>query len=173
MAGKFVALSLLSSLLMASAKPLNKRAGAPIPLPIPSNCTIMDSNDCSGNTCAPSKHFRANTATIQESQLYAYYLPMDDPQVTQKSPNQLYQDCLETCYGYGLSGDCKSVWTSTFVPTIQTVPQEAYACELYSVYLGPANFQIVNSTDYYIDSRVGNIYCPVAAANATLSRRRF
>jgi hypothetical protein len=117
-------LALLATAAIASPLILTPRAGAPIPKPIPSNCTIANPVLCtSAAYCPPVSYsaYRPTNATLTPEFagpfLYGYYLQPDSFQVINSNSSALFQTCLETCYGYGNIGDCKSVYQAYNYPT--------------------------------------------------------
>jgi len=165
-------------LTFASASPLDRRAGAPIPEPISSNCTIADPVLCTSIAyCDPVSYtpYRPTSATLTPALegpfLYGYYLQPDSFQVISGNATSLFQVCLETCYGYGNTGDCLSAYQaySYPAPPMYGAPggNPTVACLLFSKLLTTADFEIVprDQTDEWTDSRSGNIVCSAPAEN--------
>ena len=141
--------------LLAAASPIEKRAGGPAIVPIPSNCTIIN----------PLPHAACGTANVNgwmpasnESLLYSAYF---DGFLNQ---SEQAEQCLEQCYGYGNPGQCKSAFVGYQIPTppgyfgtnggdLET------ACLLYSTYSDPTNFTVAPAGQY-LNATAGNIYCP-------------
>jgi hypothetical protein len=143
--------------LMASATPLLKRAGGPTPSPIPNDCTVI--NPLPHAACgvgnvdgwAPTKDF------TEAHQLYASYFG------SFASISDQWTQCVESCCGYGDTGDCKSALLAYQVPT----PAGYYgtaggvletACLLYDDYLTPNDFEAAEDGQYQ-NATAGSIYC--------------
>lgn len=155
------ALALVAGASIVSAGPVtSKRAGAPIAKPIPGTCSVYDSepSGCTYDCAGPgNKHYKPTDNTVKNTLLYQYQLGMTDYQVTSKTPDQLFEKCLETCYGYGYSTECHGVYQSFNVPTDYS---PVYICQMFTTYLTENNFNAVENTTTYDGSRYGNIYCP-------------
>lgn len=130
-------LTLLTLPLLSAAFPtLRPRAGAPTAAPLPSDCAIVSTYPSPNITSfAPTSNF---TATA----LYSYTLspgasyPNDGTNDT-----AAVQQCLETCYGYGDPGECKSVWTAHGVNE-QVYGSTVYAefvCKLFGTTIGSSD----------------------------------
>jgi len=163
---------------LASASPLDRRAGAPIPKPLPSNCTIANPVLCTSAAYCDSVSFtpyRPTNATLTPALdgpfLYGYYLQPDSFQVTSGNATSLFQTCLETCYGYGNTGDCLSVYQAYNYPAppLYGGPggDPTVACLLFNRSLNTADFEIVpeEQRNEWTDPRSGNIVCPVPAGS--------
>jgi len=169
--------SILRLLLFATfavASPLiSPRAGAPIAKPIPLNCTVTDPVLCTSEAfCPPVSYepFRPTNASLTSAPagplIYAYYLQPDSFQVTNSTANQLFQKCLETCYGYGDIGDCKSVYQAYNYPTPPMYGgpggDPSTACVMFNRPVTVADFEVVpeDERDKWTGSRAGGISCP-------------
>lgn len=100
----FAALATLTSALPSS---LTKRAGGPAVKPIPSTCKVSSAYEQSSS--APSDFLPA--ASAKSAELYAAYYPSFTTNTTQMS-----QQCLEQCYGFGTSTECKGSFWAENVP---------------------------------------------------------
>lgn len=166
---------LLLAISYAIASPLSPRAGAPIPKPIPSNCSILNPVLCtSAASCPPVSYtqFRptpsALTPALSGPFIYAYYLPPDSFQVTSGNSSSLLRQCLETCNGYGNTGDCKSVYQAYNYPSppLYGAPggQPTVACLLFNRVVGIDDFEVVPEAERggWTDPRSAVIQCPTA-----------
>jgi hypothetical protein len=166
--------ALLATATIAAALPaLSPRAGAPIPKPIPSNCTIANPVLCtSAAFCPPVSYtpFRPTNSTLAPALagpfVYGYYLQPDSFQVVSQSPSALFQTCLETCYGYGNTGDCKSVYQAYGYPTPPMYGEPggdpSVACLLFNRFLHISDFEVVLAGERgnLTAPRSGDIQCP-------------
>jgi len=167
---------LIASLAIATtASPLLPRAGAPIAKPIPSNCSIGNPVLCtSAASCPPVSYtpFRPTNNTLIPANdgpfLYAYYLTPDSFQVTNSTADELFEKCLETCYGYGNTGDCIGVYQAYNYPTppMFGAPggDPSVACLLFNKALAATDFEVVpeNQRANWTSPRAGNIQCPAS-----------
>ncbi|KAF2442827.1 hypothetical protein P171DRAFT_433222 [Karstenula rhodostoma CBS 690.94] len=124
---------------LTSARPttLSERAGGPAIKPIPDTCTL--SNPYGQTAAAPSDFIPAPSTKSVE--LYAAYYPSPSSNTT-----QMAQQCLQQCYGYGTSTECKGAYWAEHV----VVPSGYYggeggqletACVFYTRPLTVADFQ--------------------------------
>lgn len=150
---------------------VQSRAGAPIAKPIPSNCTITNSTLCTSAAYCPPvfyKPFRPTAATLASGGplVYAYYLQPDS--VTISTADQLFQKCLETCYGYGTTGSCKSVYQAYNYPAPPMFGgaggNPTTACLMFNRAVTVVDFEIVPDSDTgkWTASRAGGISCPTS-----------
>lgn len=159
-----------------SATPLDRRAGAPIPQPIPANCTIVDPVLCiSAEYCDPisSEPYRPTNATLTPALdgpfLYGYYLQPDSFQVTSGNASSLLETCLETCYGYGYIGSCLGVYQAYNYPAPPMFGgpggNPTVACLLFNKALTTTDFELVpeDQRGNWTDPASGNIVCPASA----------
>ncbi|TID23613.1 hypothetical protein E2P81_ATG03177 [Venturia nashicola] len=167
----FLSYTLFATLAIAMPHPLQSRAGGPIAKPIPSNCSITNPMLCtSAAACPPisQKPFRPTNATLASGgpRIYAYYLQPET--VKGSSADQLFQKCLETCYGYGTTGSCKSVYQAYNYPAPPMYGGKGgnptTACLMFNRTMTLADFEGVpdNDTGKWTDSRAGGISCPAA-----------
>lgn len=149
----------VSSAVLASAMPLEVRAGGPSFVPIPQNCTVTNplphaSQYCGNGTVSgykPSANFKAS------HQIYDYYLPAP----TGETLNAQWSGCLEQCNG--LDG-CVSALLAYNAPT----PAGYYGttggvleigCLMFNASMTPNNF-VAAAKGHYVNETAGNIYCP-------------
>ena len=149
-------LPLLSS--TVSGTPIDKRAGGPAAVPIPSNCTTIN----------PLPHAQCGTGNVNgyavspkfsnTSALYSSYYTATG------SVAEASDFCFKQCYGYGNKGDCKSAVFAYNVPT----PKGYYgtaggdlmnACLMYKDYLSPLEFGKAEKGQWTNATAV-SIYCP-------------
>jgi hypothetical protein len=155
----------------------DRRAGAPVAEPIPSNCTIANPVLCTCNEyCPPVSYtpYRPTAATLTPANsgpfLYGYYLDPSSSQVTSGNATSLLQMCLETCYGYGNIGDCVSVYQAYNYPSppLYGAPggNPTVACLLFDRPLAVTDFEVVpeDQRDEWTDPRSANIVCPISDA---------
>ncbi|KAJ4292048.1 hypothetical protein N0V90_009947 [Kalmusia sp. IMI 367209] len=100
----FTAFAALTSALPTT---LTQRAGGPAVKPIPDTCTL--NNPYEQSTSAPTDFLPA--ASAKSIELYAAYYPSPTTNTT-----QLQQQCLEQCYGFGTSTECKGAFWAENVP---------------------------------------------------------
>jgi hypothetical protein len=100
----FAAFATLTSALPTT---LSERAGGPSIKPIPASCKLT--NPYAKTASAPSDFMPA--ASAKSVQLYAAYYPSPSSNTT-----QMAQQCLEQCYGYGTSTECKGAFWAENVP---------------------------------------------------------
>jgi len=136
----------------APASNLVQRAGGPVAKPIPDTCTVDDPYESS--TSAPSAFIPA--ASSSEIQLYAMYYP---PYTSNST--QMAQQCLEQCYGYGDSTECKGAYWANQV----LVPEGYYgsgtletACVFYTRALA-ADDLVAAPEGQGTDAKARNIVC--------------
>ncbi|KAF2396599.1 hypothetical protein EJ06DRAFT_226648 [Trichodelitschia bisporula] len=147
---------LLATLLtLAPALPLTHttRAGAPLPKPI-TNCTTAA-------LLLPAP-FRPTAVTLS-TLLYAYYLPPSDPRVVNGTSDSLFDACLQTCAGYGLPGDCASVFQAGDVPAPPRFGSPggwaSVACELYGTQLAEADLEDLPEGEGWTEARAAELEC--------------
>ncbi|KAK0284887.1 hypothetical protein LTR35_000222 [Friedmanniomyces endolithicus] len=148
--------------LFATSIPLTPRAGAPLFVPIPANCTIINPlpHAKCGHTGVGTVNGYMPAPNFTASHL-AYAAYFDAPY------NQTFQSklCLEQCNGYGYTTNCKSALLAYQVP----IPKGYYgspgnetsptACLLYDAYLDPNKF-VAAPDGKFVNETVGSIYCP-------------
>lgn len=157
----------LTSSLFSDLFNLDKRAGGPTFVNIPSSCNIAYPLACSGASCTSSvqqtPNIRVLNSTIQSAQVYAYFLPINDWPVTTSSPNDLFQRCLAACYGYGTIGTCVGVYLSYNVlapPNYANIGGSmSVSCQMFDRPLTIGDFQLVNNTATHTNTLVGDIIC--------------
>ncbi|KAF2433575.1 hypothetical protein EJ08DRAFT_731539 [Tothia fuscella] len=169
-----ITILVIATLLLAtSASPLSPRAGAPVAKPIPSTCSIVDPVLCtSTSSCPPVSYepFRPTTTTLTPASvgpfIYAYYLPLDSFLVTNGTQSSLLKTCFETCYGYGNTGDCKSVYQAYNYPAPPRFGGPGgdltVACLMFNRVAGIEEFEVVpeNARVRWTDTKAGIIQCP-------------
>jgi len=143
----------------------HKRAGGPSITPIPSNCTITNPLLCtSAESCPPQSGcpVRPTAASLQSPpSIYSYYLELDQPGTQQ----ELYETCLEQCYGFGEPGDCLSVYHAYNYPAppLYGGPggSPSIACIMFSTHVTTNDFEVVpvDQQANYTQINVGSIYC--------------
>jgi hypothetical protein len=166
-----------AALTAATPVQLDRRAGAPIAEPIPSDCTIANPVLCtSSEFCPPVSYqpYRPTVATLVAATsgplLYGYYLDPSSFQVTSGNATSLLQMCLETCYGYGNTGNCVGVYQAYSYPSppMFGAPggNPAVACLLFDRPLRVTDFEVVpkGERDKWTDPRSTNIVCPTSDA---------
>jgi hypothetical protein len=127
-----------------------ERAGAPLPSPIPSNCTF-------NNHTLPDTNFRVSPAFQDSFGLYAYYL---QPYQAAQPSDALIDRCLQTCYGYGNVGDCVSIYFAYHVPyTLYNVTAVGTGCLMYSRHIRDRDLVAVDGDTDYVDAKAVNIDC--------------
>ncbi|KAK7183104.1 hypothetical protein DPSP01_005952 [Paraphaeosphaeria sporulosa] len=124
---------------LTSALPttLSERAGGPSTKPIPDTCKLSDPHEQTAS--APSDFIPA--PSVKSVELYAAYYPSPSSNTT-----QMAQQCLEQCYGYGTSIECKGAfWAENMVvpPGYYGSPggQLETACVFYTRALTEADFE--------------------------------
>lgn len=161
----FTTLSLLLTLPLTSSTPLplhlHPRAGGPAIKSIPPTCTIT--NPLSNLTSPTSSN--ATTATwapldsTRASQVYAYYLP----EPYWQNASTVWAQCLQQCYGYGNTGDCRAAVMAYDVPapSLHGAPagQLEIACLMFGRAIGEADFGRPRSEGTWTDLRAGVIEC--------------
>lgn len=162
----------LAALATATSTQLARRAGAPIPKPIPPNCTIADPVLCtSAQDCPPVSYtqYRPTPSTLASPPfLYGYYLN----QPATGSASSLFQTCLETCYGYGNTGDCLAVYQAYNYPSPPMFGGPGgdltVACLLFDRWLGEGDFEVVPEGERanWTEPVSGNIVCPEEGASS-------
>ena len=153
-------LILLSSLLaaLAVASPIRERAGGPEAVPIPANCTILNTlphSTCGNGTVngyMPATNF--TSAHLLYQSYFAGFLTI---------PEQ-WEQCSQQCYGYGTKGSCKSVLLSynTSVPAgwFGTPGGDLVTgCIMFDAYITPNDF-VAAPSGQYVNETAGSIYCP-------------
>ena len=145
--------------LLASASPLvEKRAGGPVALPIPANCTTINPMPHANCGTANTNGYMVNSDFTTASLLYSAYFEQN------LSPSAQAEQCFEQCNGYGNPGQCKSALLAYQVPT----PKGYYgtpggvleiACLMYTDYLDPNQF-VAAPEGQYLNATAVNIYCP-------------
>jgi hypothetical protein len=110
----------------------NARAGGPIAKPIPSSCTVT-SLILTGST-------QGYVPAAAVSSFYSAYYPSPSSNKT-----AMAQQCLEQCYGYGDSTQCKTAYwaESVEVPSsYYNSPPGTYetGCLFYNQTLSPTDF---------------------------------
>lgn len=167
-----LALSLFT--VASTASPiLYSRAGGPIAKPVPANCTIDNPVLCTSSASCPEVSytpFRPTNATLTSASsgpfLYGYYLQPTSFQVTNGTSASLFEMCLNTCYGYGTTGTCKSVYQAYNYPTppMFGAPggDPSVACLLFGKVLDSNDFEIVpeSQRSSWTDQKTGVIKCP-------------
>jgi hypothetical protein len=157
-----VLLSLLP-IAMTWASPLIIRAGAPIASPVPANCSIGNPLLCtSAEECPPVSYEQVEPTTdaLTTKALYGYYLPPDS------TANRTVEYCEETCYGYGNTGDCQSVYHADNYPAPPMYGAPGgyltTACLLFAGQLNSTSFDVVPEAQQvnYTNSVVRTISCP-------------
>jgi hypothetical protein len=158
-----VLLLILASAALSQALMLESRAGAPIPVPIPSTCSITNVLLTTKPEYSLPESYdpvRPKNATLSSPpSLYAYYLPPDS------TADLSLKNCLETCYAYGDTGDCTSVYYSANYP-----PPSLYsaapgppstACILFTK-VTAVDFEIVPEAERanYTNTAVRSVSCP-------------
>ena len=126
---------------LGSAMPTSNnvaRAGGPIAKPIPSTCTVTSLVPADGQGYIPA-------ASTSNALLYSAYYPSYSTNTT-----AMAQQCLEQCYGYGDSTECKTAfWAeSVEVPSsYYNSPPGTYetACLFYTEALSTADFVVAAS----------------------------
>ncbi|KAF2094228.1 hypothetical protein NA57DRAFT_60861 [Rhizodiscina lignyota] len=152
---------------------LHQRAGAPIPKSIPSSCTVTNpiaSLAFVSYSSTPAARYRPTNAT-KTSQLYAYYLDPSSFQVTSSNSTSVFAQCLQTCYGYGNTGECVAAYMAYDVPTppMFGAPggNPSVACLMYSRMLGGGDFEAVpEGTAGWANATAGDILCPPSPQRA-------
>lgn len=104
----FTAFATLTSALPTTT--LVDRAGGPAVKPIPDTCTLSDPHTQSTTPSSDPSAFLP-AASVKSVELYAAYYPSPSSNKT-----QLAQQCLEQCYGYGTSTECKGAFWAENVP---------------------------------------------------------
>lgn len=102
------ATTLFSLAAFATALPTSNapRAGGPAIKPIPDTCTVTDPNESTSTAAA-----FVPASSTSSFELYAAYYPSFTTNTT-----QMQQQCLEQCYGYGSSTECKAAfWAENVV----------------------------------------------------------
>lgn len=106
------------------------------------------------------------TLTSGGPSLYAYYLQPDSFLVTNSTAAQLFQKCLETCYGYGNTGDCKSVYQAYNYPAPPMFGgaggDPTTACIMFNRTMTITDFEVVDEEGKWTASRAGVVSCPAA-----------
>ncbi|KAE9994182.1 hypothetical protein Vi05172_g11322 [Venturia inaequalis] len=165
----FLSFTLFATFVIAIPHPLQIRAGGPIAKPIPSNCTITNPLLCTSAAYCPPisyKPFRPTTATLASGGplVYAYYLQPEH--ITSSTADQLFQKCIETCYGYGTTGSCKSVYQAYNYPAPPMYGgaggNPTTACLLFNRAVTVADFEVVPESESgkWTASRAGSVSCP-------------
>jgi len=145
-------LAALASALPTSSN-VSPRAGGPAQVPIPSNCKVINPlpSPTADETYLPGPS--ANDAVLY----YAYY-----PSPT-TNKTALSTQCLEQCYGYGNTGECKTAYWAENVP----VPAGYYgspggqletACLFFNRALVAGDF-VIAPTGEATTPFAGNIIC--------------
>ncbi|KAF2180489.1 hypothetical protein K469DRAFT_692693 [Zopfia rhizophila CBS 207.26] len=97
------ALATLTTALPTTSNKVEARAGGPVAKPIPSTCTV--------NGPLPTGESHVPSPSTSNALLYYAYYPSPSTNKTQMS-----QQCLEQCYGYGDSTQCKTAyWAENMV----------------------------------------------------------
>jgi hypothetical protein len=150
-------LPLLSSVVSGSPI-LDKRAGGPAAVPIPSNCTKIN----------PLPHAHCGTGNVNgyavsptfsnTSALYSSYYSASG------SVAEASDFCFKQCYGFGPKGVCKSAVFARNVPkpkgyfgTAGGVLEDA--CLMYMEYLSPLDF-VKAEPGQWTNATAVSIYCP-------------
>ncbi|KAF2730843.1 hypothetical protein EJ04DRAFT_514972 [Polyplosphaeria fusca] len=139
---------------MPASQPIEARAGGPVAKPIPSSCTVSSPLPTSSSATYLPDTSKTSNALVY----YAYYdLPADNPE-------QLYQQCLEQCYGLGVNPPCVAAyWAQQMV-----VPAGYYggaggnldmACLMYNRTLTAADF-VQAPSGQAVTPMAGDIHCP-------------
>jgi len=163
-----LALTLLGLASLATSSPISKRAGGPSVTPIPSNCTISNPLLCtSANSCPPQSGSPVvpTAAALQPPiEVYSYYLELDQP----GTPDQLLQECLDQCYGFGSTGECLSVYHAYNYPAppLYGSPggQLSIACIMFGQKVTTDDFEVVPEDEQanYTQVAVRTINCPAS-----------
>lgn len=153
----FVATSLFAVLSTSSPVPsLQTRAGGPLAKPIPAECSVTNPLADRRSDCWQPK------VSTRPNQIYAYYLPMSTFEYRNRT--DIWTQCLEQCYGYGYTGDCKAAFMAENVPSapVYTAPggDPSIACLMYNRPLTRGDFGRPTARGQYVNAEVGDISCP-------------
>ena len=140
--------ALLSSL--ASAAPLEARAGGPAIVKIPAGCSV----NCAAPTY-PTDSFKPSAAFQSAHGVFSNYIPNDSV----RNVSDTYNTCLEQCFGFGNPGQCVStVFAHNVTYQAYGVTNVGYACLMFGAPLTSAD--LVSTTDgSYAGARGTNIGC--------------
>ena len=149
--------SILTTLLplLATAAPLQPRAGGPAYTPIPDNCTIINPLPHA------SKHYGNGTVNgyqpsqnLLKSQVYSTYLSEPDYETL----GDRWEGCLEQCNGFA---GCKSALLAYNVPTPKGYYYTAggvpsVACLFFNRTATPNDF-VAATKDQYVNETAANL----------------
>ncbi|PSN68771.1 hypothetical protein BS50DRAFT_324017 [Corynespora cassiicola Philippines] len=138
---------------LPTATDLTPRAGGPTAKPIPPTCSVTNPLPLAS---ADKSYIPGDS--VKDVQLYSAYYPSPSPNKT-----ALAQQCLEQCYGYGDSTQCKSAFWAENVPTppgYYGTPggQLLTACLMYTRPLEGGDFAVAPGGQA-TDAFAGNIAC--------------
>lgn len=130
---------------------LSERAGGPIRQPIPADCTITYPRPQNLQSYQPSPDF------VSKYAIYKYLVYSSDTTGTETE----YQSCLESCYGYGLRGDCLSVFLAENVTTeVYGTNATGTLCQFFSKPLKDGSFVKPEVDGSYVNPKAAVISCP-------------
>ncbi|KAK3082282.1 hypothetical protein LTS18_007838 [Coniosporium uncinatum] len=159
----FTTLASTSPITLPSTSP-HIRAGGPIGKPVPSNCTVSSPLPTTNDTATNSTASYKPTAARLNTTLYEYYLPPST--ATYQNSTTLFTNCLEQCYGYGYTGDCKAAYLAYDVPQppLYGAPggNPSIACLMWAKPLTSGDFEEMAGTGNWTGAVVGDISCPSA-----------
>lgn len=142
--------------LTAIAGPLTARAGGPPGKPIPSNCTVdspllhaaCGAPGVTTTGCMPYLNF------ITAHKLYRSHV--ESFATTDHAVQLEWKRCIESCYGYGTPGSCKS---AILTYDRQTPADVLYStCILFNDYLTKNDLETVEPWRYF-GPEAGSIRC--------------
>ena len=143
--------------LLALASPLptisfHRRAGGPIGAPVPAQCATPEIKPALGG-----ESFKPTSDFTTSSQIYSYYVPSDD-QATDDQAG--FRQCLDSCYGFGSTGECKSIlWAHDVTYTVRGSTGKGTACVFFSAKHLPSTLE-GTADGSYADAHAVNIDCP-------------
>ncbi|KAF1987428.1 hypothetical protein K402DRAFT_330726 [Aulographum hederae CBS 113979] len=146
---------------------LYHRAGAPTPKPLGPYCKTV--NPLPDPAISRTMTSFKPSDTLLNSTLYAYYLASSTAET--KDSTTLMQQCVETCYGYGETGDCKSVYLGYEVPAQgrgipPTGGDPSIACLMWAGQVQLDDFVSSPEGQGWTMGAAGDILCPMPAAPA-------
>ncbi|KAF2746299.1 hypothetical protein M011DRAFT_404551 [Sporormia fimetaria CBS 119925] len=148
-----VVLTILAAVTTAAPTPstLSQRAGEPVPKPIPNTCTTDYPFPPLGTTQG-----YIPTVSAKEALFYSSYYDLPSPNKTESA-----EFCLQQCYGYGYSTECKCAFWAENVE----VPKDYYgggpprtACLFFNRTLEAADFEKA-TTGQATTPFAANIHC--------------
>jgi hypothetical protein len=151
-------LPVLSSAVSSSPN-LDKRAGGPAAVAIPSKCTTINPLPHAHCGIGNINGYAVNPKFSNSSALFSSYY------TATASVTDASDFCFKQCYGFGNKGDCKSAVFAYNVPT----PKGYYgtaggdlmnACLMYKNYLSPLDF-VTAETAQWTNATAVSIYCPL------------